>query len=148
MHASRSHVVEKCLLLVPPPSVHTSHDASIVYAGSILTLTCTVQLDVTLARMLDDVTVTSIWTASSGTELSNTTLITVSDTRRGSGTTYFSSVVFDTVRTSDAGGYTCGAWVTPSTPSVYATQSDGSDTVHIRVQRKLYDCYFCIAEVL
>ena len=111
--------------------IHTPYDAIAIYAGSILTLTCTIQLDVTLAHMLDDITVTSIWTTSSGTELSNPSHITVSGTRHRHSTNYFSSVVFDTVRTSDAGGYTCGTSVTPSTPSVYANQSEGSHTIHM-----------------
>ena len=111
-----------------------------------MTLTCTIQLDTTLVNMLGDLSVSSTWTTPSGTALASTSRITVSETSHISGTTYSSRVVFDTVHASDTGDYTCQVSVSLRTPSVFVTQGEGSDTVRVTVQCKVY-CMFILYDI-
>ena len=116
----------------------TNDDSGTLYAGSLLTLNCTITLDKTLSSMLSDLSVTSTWAKSGSTLTSSTNRVLIS-LAMPLGDTYSSTVVFNTTRTSDAGGYSCRATVTPRDTSKTAFTTGGvasSQTEMIRVQSK------------
>ena len=85
--------------------------------------------------MLSNVVVTSTWNGPSGGLLATGGRITVSSTAPTSGTTYSSTVVFDTLIAINAGTYTCGALVTPSVSLMFNNGSDiaeGDITLNIQ----------------
>ena len=106
-----------------------SSDAN-AFAGSQLTLTCSMDLDSTLFHILGDLVVTSVWSDPDGGMLSSDSRITVSPaSQQGIGTNFISTVVFNTLQTSDAGTYTCEATVAPrGTTAGTVTNGVGSNT--------------------
>ena len=103
------------ILPVPAPVVSVFHgEGATAFAGSQLTLTCSIVLDSTLFSILGDLVVTSMWSGPGSGMLSSGGRITVSPaSRQGVSTTFASQVLFNTLRTSDAGSYTCQATVAP-----------------------------------
>ena len=99
------------ILPVPDPGVSVFYvEGATAFAGSQLTLTCNIVLDSNLFPILGDLDVTRMWSGL----LSSGGRITVSPaSRQGVNTTFASQVVFNTLRTSDAGSYTCQATVAP-----------------------------------
>ena len=84
------------------------------FAGSQLTLTCSIFLDPTLLSILEDLVVTSVWSGPGSAMVSSGGHITVSPaSQQGVSTAFLSIVVFNTLRTSDTGTYTCQATVEP-----------------------------------
>jgi len=99
---------------IPVPVVSVLPEvASTTYAGSELTLSCSIVLNSTLFSILQDLAVTSVWSKSGGGMLSSVGHITVSPAAQGVLTTFISTVMFNTLQTSDAGTYTCAATVAP-----------------------------------
>jgi len=98
-----------------PALVSVVHSAdSSIYAGSRLTLVCSIVLDSTLFPVLGDLVVTSVWSDPGGGMLSSDGRVTVSPaSQQGITTTFTSTVMFNTLQTSDAGTYTCEATVAP-----------------------------------
>ena len=103
------------LLPVPVPLVEIfPPGVTSAYAGSQLTLTCSILLDSTLFPVLGDLVVTSVWSDPGGGMLSSDGRVTVSPaSQQGITTTFASTVMFNTLQTSDAGTYTCEATVAP-----------------------------------
>ena len=103
------------VLPVPAPVVSAFHaEGATAFAGSQLTLICSIVLDSTLFSLLGDLVVTSVWTGPGSAILSIGGRITVSPaSRQGLSTSFTSQVLFNTLRTSDDGTYTCKATVTP-----------------------------------
>ena len=100
--------VPVAMVEIIPPEVVSA------YAGSQLTLTCNIVLDSTLFHILGDLVVTSVWSDPGSGMLSSDGRFTVSPaSQQGVTTTFTSTVMFDTLRTSDAGTYTCKATVAP-----------------------------------
>ena len=118
------------LISVPSLSVAVEDDGgSPIYAGSVLTLTCEISLVGSVPSSLRvDVTVMTTWLGASGNMLSTGGRITVNPAV-GSGTFYTSTVVFNTVRTNNAGTYTCQATATHS--STFITDVTTPDVVTI-----------------
>ena len=104
--------------VVPSPGVEAAANSTgTIFAGSVLTLTCIITLDGGLSGMLTDLSVTTVWTEG-GQEVSTGGNIMVSGAMFAVGTTYSSTLSFNTVHTGDAGDYTCTATVSsPSVPS-------------------------------
>ena len=101
--------------VVPSPGVEASaNPTGSVFAGSVLTLTCTITLDGGLSGILNDLSVTTVWRTEGGQEVSTGGNIMVSGAAFAVGTTYSSTLSFNTVHTDDAGDYTCTATVSPS----------------------------------
>ena len=102
-------------MLVPVPTVDIfPPGGASAYAGSQLTLTCSIVLDSTLFFILGDLVVASMWSDPGGGMLSSDGRVTVSPaSQQGITTTFISTVMFNTLRTSDAGTYTCEATVAP-----------------------------------
>ena len=129
-HLYAHTVTDHFLSLVPKPAVTISSSAgtihSDVYTGSVLILTCTVTIKKRVPQ--NDIMVNISWTNGS-TIVSNTTdneRITVSNLPQiGTSLNYTSTIVFNTIRQSDAGEYRCQANI--SYPSPYVTDGIGSD---------------------
>ena len=125
-------------LLVPSPTVTTSTNLSgAIFAGSLLTLTCTITLDGGLSSMLNDLSVDTVWRTEDEQEVSTGGNIMVSGVTFAVGTTYSSTLSFNTLHTDNAGDYTCTATVSPSVPSSTVTNGVGSsDPVAVLVNGK------------
>ena len=113
-----------------------------LYAGSELTLICSIPLSSVLEDVFDDVVVTSRWFGPRGEELPPTencegARICVSEAELQFGSTYGSTVMFDTLRTSDSGNYNCTATVSIPT---FSNVTDGWGTFvgMISVESKLF----------
>ena len=132
------------ILPVPVPVVEIFPPGVLsAYAGSQLTLTCSIVLDSTLFHVLGDLVVTSVWSDPGGGILSNNNRVTVSPaSQQGITTTFISTVMFNTLRTSDAGTYTCEATVAPR-GSTAGTVTNGvrSATGAITTITSMYVCY-------
>ncbi len=99
------------------PAVTLLHDGGngTIYAGSILTLSCSVVLPSEVSDSINDLIVTSSWTGQSGGGVTGDSRVTVQPATRVSGNFEFvSTVQFNTLRTSDSDTYTCTAIVTYS----------------------------------
>ena len=112
--------------VVPSPGVEASaNPTGTIFAGSLLTLTCTITLDGGLSGMLNDVSVTTVWTED-GQQVSTGGNVMVSGAAFAVGTTYSSTLSFNTVHTDDTGDYICTATVSPSVPSSTVMNGVGS----------------------
>ena len=135
-----------CFIFLPVPvpvvSIFPPGVAS-AYAGSQLTLTCSIVLDSTLFPILGDLVVTSVWSDPGGGMLSSDGRITVSQASlQGISTTFLSTVMFNTLRTSDAGTYTCEATVAPrGSTAGTVTNGVGSASTAIPSIECAYVCY-------
>jgi len=99
------------------------------YAGSQLTLICSIVLDSTLFPILGDLVVTSMWTRPGSGILSSDGRVIVSSAYQVAHANFTSTVMFNTLRTSDAGTYTCEATVAPRRPTAgTVTNGVGSAT--------------------
>ncbi len=95
--------------LLPEPASDT------IYAGSVLTLSCSIVLPSEVSGIISDLTVTSSWTEQSGGEVMGDSRVTVQPATRVPGLPVFlSTVQFNTLRTSDSDTYTCTIIVTYS----------------------------------
>jgi len=110
------------------------------YAGSRLKITCVITLDSVLSPVLGDLTVMSKWTKLGEMLLSGNgdSRITVSNvSQRDSATSYSSTLMFSTLRTSDTGNYTCEVTVAPlRSPVRNVMNGKNSSTATIKVQGK------------
>jgi len=121
-----------------PPGVESA------YAGSQLTLICSIVLDfTTLFSILGDLVVTSVWTGPSSGVLSGDGRVTVSPaSQQGITTTFTSTVMFNTLRISDAGTYTCEATVAPrGSTAGTVTNGVGSAIGAVPTIQSMYACY-------
>ena len=113
--------------VVPSPGVEASaNPTGVVFAGNMLTLTCTIILDGGLSGMLNYLSVATMWRTEGGQEVSTGGNVMVSGAARVVGTTYSSTLSFNTVHTDDTGDYLCTATVSPSVPS--STVINGVDS--------------------
>ncbi len=99
------------------PAVTLLHDggSGTIYAGSVLTLSCSIVLPSEVSGIISDLTVTSSWTVQSGDEVMGDSRVTVQPATRVSGTLVFlSTVQFNTLLTSDSNTYTCAIIITYS----------------------------------
>ena len=102
-------------------------EGATAFAGSQLTLICSIVLAPSLRHFLGALVVTSVWTGPGSGMLSNGGRITVSPASLVPGsTTFTSTVLFNTLRTSDTGTYTCQATVAPLRPIEGTTNGVGS----------------------
>ena len=99
--------------------------------ASYVTLTCNIILDSNLVLILGDLDVTRMWSGPGSGMLSSDGRITVSPaSRQGLSIAFASQVVFNTLRTSDAGSYTCQATVAPR-GSTAGTVTNGVGSANI-----------------
>ncbi len=99
------------------PAVTLLHDggSGTIYAGSVLTLTCSIVLPSEVSGIINDLTVTNLLTVQGGDAVVDDGRVTVQPATRVSGTLVFVSTVhFNTLRTSNSDTYTCTAIVSYS----------------------------------
>ena len=132
------HYHENCYFpVVPAPVVQVSSNASggDLYAGSILTLSCTITIDDQLMSAGNMVMVTSTWMKDSVMVTSNDQRITTSQTiPRGSTDEYISTLSFNTLRVVDNGKYTCEANINHS--SLFTVDGIGMANTTIMIASK------------
>ena len=120
---------------VPSPTVVVTHNRRSVfnYAGSMLTLNCTITLPLTI---LSNVTVpvnSVIWTGPHG-QLMPKNRTTVSRVQELSSDIYTSEVVFNNLLTYDNGTYSCKANASHSSP--FINDGVGSNDSTLIIQGK------------
>ena len=93
-----------------------------------LTLTCDIQVPSIPFNLRDGVTVTTSWFGASGNMLATGGRITVNPAE-GSGVSYTSTVVFNTVITNIDGTYTCRATATHSSQFITDVTTPGEVTI-------------------
>ena len=99
----------------------------VIYAGSVLTLTCRVFL--VGLQPSSDVTVMVTWFGAGGNVLRENAFITISPTQQESSTQYISTVEFNTLRTGNAGTCTCQGTVSHTSP--FITDAKRNSTVAV-----------------
>ena len=118
---------------VPQPTVSiTPNHTGILYAGTPLTLTCSIQLNPAVDTT---VMVTRMWRGPGSQVVSNSWRVTVSNLLKRSTLLYETTIEFVPLSTIDSGDYECEATVTPDPQSQFVIMSTrGSDTHTIIVQ--------------
>ena len=141
MTVSHCHAVcylKMVSVLVPTPSVNVTVPDGTLYAGTNVTLNCTIQLDGAIDTGVD---VTIEWTGPPGGTMLSTTgdRITVSEVT-GSRPSYQSTVDITSLEISDTGFYTCNATASPNgTPFVTASEPR-STTTEVTVGKDPFTC--------
>ena len=117
---------------VPKPTVSiTPNHTGVLYAGTPLTLTCSIQLN---PAVNTTVMVTRVWSGPGSQGVSNSSRVTVSNLLKRSTVLYEITIEFIPLSTSDGGNYKCEATVTPDPQSQFVTMSTtGSDTHAVTV---------------
>ena len=115
-------------LTVPPPTVSvTFNRTGILYAGTPLTLTCSIQLNPAVDTT---VVVTRMWSGPGSQTVSNSSHITVSNLVESSSLIYETTIEFVPLSTTDSGNYKCEATVSPDPPSRLIIRSKTSRDSH------------------
>ena len=113
-----------------------------LYAGSILTLICTITIDGQLMSAGNTVMVTSAWMKDSLADSSER--ITISEAKRnGSTNDYISTLSFNTLHISDAGNYTCKANL-----SLFTVDGIGMANATIMLKSKHSWCTIILSNLL
>lgn len=121
-HLEITKLVDMIFFIVPTPTVtvrRTPNDSTL-YAGTQVSLTCTIELNGG-AAVDTGVTVSTTWDGPSGV-LTTGGRVTVS-TPTIHGGYYESTLSITSLQSSDDGTYNCSAVVSPNTPSLYITES-------------------------
>ena len=117
---------------VASPQINVVHDGGcIIYAGTMLTLTCEIVLVNVLPDVRDGMTVTTSWLGG-GNVFTGGNSITITEAEQVADTTYISMLTFSSLRTTNTGIYTCQATVNHS--SQFITEVMTSNTVMFTVQ--------------
>ena len=121
---------------VPQPTVSiTPNHTGILYAGTPLTLTCSIQLNPAVDTT---VMVTRMWRGPGSQVVSNSSHVTVSNLLKRLTFVYETTIEFDLLSTTDSGNYECEATVTPDPQSQFVTTSTaGSDTHSVNIQGEI-----------
>ena len=119
-------------LLVPPPTVAiTREPTDTLYAGTTLTLTCSIELR---EQVDSPVSVTASWTGPGGLALSNMRT-NISEAVHVGGLMYESRAVISPLgnQTVDGGVYTCTAMVTVTGNGEYIREAMNNNTINITI---------------
>ena len=121
------------LFAVPQPTVSiTLSHTGVLYAGTPLTLTCSIQLNPAVDTT---VMVTRMWRGPGSQVVSNSSRVTVSNLVERSDNLYETTIEFIPLNTTDSGTYECEATVTPDPQSQFVIMSTaGSDALYITIQ--------------
>ena len=126
-------------ITVPQPTVSiTSNRSGVLYAGTSLTLTCSIQLNPAVDTT---VMVTRMWSGPWSQGVSNSSRLTVSNLVERSALLYETTIQFGPLNTTDSGNYVCEATVTPDPQSQFVIMSTrGNDTHTVTVQGEYCSC--------
>ena len=118
---------------VSQPTVSiTPNRTGVLYAGTSLTLTCSIQLNPAVDTT---VMVTRMWSGPGSQGVSNSSRVTVSNLLKRSAFLYKTTIEFDPLSATDSGNYECEATVTPDPQSQFVIMSTaGSDALYITIQ--------------
>ena len=127
-----NHVFPACncvtLHTVPQPTVNiTSNRTGVLYAGTPLTLTCSIQLNPAVDTT---VVVNRMWSGPGSHTVSNSSRVTVSNLAERSAILYESTIEFSSLSTTDSGNYECEATVTPDPQSQFVNKSRANSDTH------------------
>ena len=129
---------KSCVTLhtVPQPTVNiTANRTGVLYAGTPLTLTCSIQLNPAVDTT---VMVTRMWRGPGSQAVSNSSRMTVSNVFKGSDNLYETTIEFHPLSTTDSGNYECEATVAPDPQSQFVIMNTtGSDTHSVTVQGEI-----------
>ena len=128
-------------ITVSPPTISiTSNRTGVLYAGTPLTLTCSIQLNPAVDTT---VMVTRMWRGPASQVVSNSSHVTVSNLVERSALLYETTIQFSPLNTTDSGNYECEATVTPDPQSQFIIMSTrGSDTHTVTVQGEYCNYHF------
>ena len=134
LHACTNSCVT--LHTVPQPTVNiTANRTGDLYAGTPLTLTCSIQLN---PAVNTTVMVTRTWSGPGSQAVSNSGHVTVSNVFKGSDNLYETTIEFGPLTTTDSGNYECEATVAPDPQSEFVIMNTtGSDTHSVTVQGEI-----------
>ena len=120
-------------LTVPQPTVNiTLNRTGDLYAGTPLTLTCSIQLNPAVDTT---VMVTRMWRGPGSQTISNSSHVTVLNLVERGAFLYETTIQFVPLSTTDSGNYECEATVTPDPQSQFVNMSTtGSDTLTVIVK--------------
>ena len=126
------------LYTVPQPTVSiTPNRTGVLYTGTPLTLTCSIQLNPAVDTT---VMVTRMWSGPGSQAVSNSSHVTVSNLVERSDNLYETTIEFHPLNTTDHGNYECEANVTADPQSQFVIMSTaGSDTHSVTVHGEI--CY-------
>ena len=126
-------VITCVFLTVPPPTVSiTPNRTGVLYAGTPLTLTCSIQLNPAVDTT---VMVTRMWRGPGSQTVSNSSHVTVSNLVERGAFLYETTIQFVPLSTTDSGNYKCEATVTPDPQSQFVNMSTrGSGTLTVIVK--------------
>ena len=120
-------------LTVPQPTVNiTLNRTGDLYAGTPLTLTCSIHLNPAVDTT---VMVTRMWRGPGSQTVSNSSHVTVSNLVERGAFLYETTIQFVPLSTTDSGNYECEAAVTPDPQSQFVIMSTtGNDTLTVIVK--------------
>ena len=129
MHA----LITVTLHTVPQPTVSiTPNRTGVFYAGTPLTLTCSIQLNPAVDTT---VMVNTTWSGLGSQAVSNGSRVSVSNLLQRSAILYETTIHFIPLNTTDTGNYECEATVTADPQSQFVTMSTAdSDTHSVTIQ--------------
>ena len=124
------------LYTVPQPTVNiTPNRTGVLYAGTPLTLTCSIQLNPAVDTT---VMVTRTWSGPGSQAVSISSRVTVSNLVKRSENLYETTIEFGPLTTTDTGDYECEATVAPDPQSQFVIMSTaGSDMHSVTVQGEI-----------
>ena len=134
--------IKFCLFItvsLPKISI-TPNRTGVLYAGTSLTLTCSIQLN---PAVTTSVMVTRMWRGPRSQTVSNSSHVTVSNLVSRSAFLYETIIQFIPLSATDSGNYKCEATVTPDPQSQFVIMSTrSSDTHKVTVQGEYYNYHF------
>ena len=102
-----------------------------LYAGTPLTLTCSIQLNPAVDTTVN---VTGTWSGPGSQAVSNSSHVTVSNLLNMSAFLYETTIEFHPLSTTDTGNYTCEATLAPDPQSQFVMNTSGNGTHSVTVQ--------------
>ena len=123
---------------VPQPTIFiTPNHTGVLYAGTPITLTCSIQLNPAVDTT---VMVTRMWRGPGSQVVSNSSHITVSNLLKRLAFVYETTIEFDPLSTTDSGNYVCEATVIQDSQSQFINRSRaGSDTHSVNIQGEIHN---------
>ena len=124
-------------LTVPLPTISiTRNHTGVLYAGTPLTLTCSIQLNPAVDTT---VMVTRMWSEPGSQAVSTGSRVTVSNLVERSAIFYDTTIQFILLSITNSGDYKCEATVTPDPQSQFIVMSTAaSDTHSVSVQSEYH----------
>ena len=122
-----------CFVSVPPPqltlTITSPSNTTTLYEGTPVNLTCTATIDITIVNT--PVTVSNMWIAPNGEQLTSKDRITIVDMLQSA--PYTSVLMFDPADDMDTGDYQCNITVVDSSNQTLILPSSNNATTNLNV---------------